>query len=354
MNLSDSSSSNHKIKSGTAAEFHVPTHLVVEDLRIYYHTPNGPVRAVDGVSFELKEGQRLGIVGESGSGKSTIALSLLASHTAPAKVEGGSIHLNGVDILALDEDDVRQKRLSEISMVPQGALNSLNPVLRVRDQLLDGLKDHGVALNRQEARKKVETLLESTGLPPEVAKMYPHELSGGMKQRVAIAIAISMNPKVIVADEPTSALDVVVQRRIIQTLMAIQQKLKASIILIGHDMGLMAKFATHIAIMYGGKMVEMGTTRDIFENTLHPYTKLLISSLPHTYGKQKMEGIPGLPPSLLNPPSGCVFHPRCPNVMQRCKDLVPSLKPIEPGHVTACHIYESGTVSTGKVEVQNA
>lgn len=322
--------------------------LKVEDLVVHYHTRRGPVKAVDGVSFELQKGERLGLVGESGSGKSTIALSLIVAHKEPARIESGRILLNGVDMLTLSEAEVRQKRLSEIAMVPQGALNSLNPVMRVSNQIMDGLSDHGIRKSSNESRDFVAELLGRVGLQPDVARMFPHELSGGMKQRVTIALSISMNPSVIIADEPTSALDVVVQRQIVQTLREVQEGLGAATILIGHDMGLMAQFATRIGIMYAGRLVEIGPTRAIFNNPKHPYTQLLISSLPNTNGKRRLTGIPGITPSLLRPPSGCVFHTRCPKVFDRCSMELPQLTGGDDGRQQACHLYTEEVTSPEK------
>ncbi len=320
----------------TATTVEIP--LKVEDLKVYYHTRRGPVKAVDGVSFELRRGERLGLVGESGSGKSTIALALMMAHKAPARIEGGRIELNGSNLLDDGEERIRQRRLSEIAMVPQGALNSLNPVMRVRNQMIDGLKDHGVRMSDGAFGERVSELLRSVGLHPDVASRYPHELSGGMKQRVAIAIAISMNPSVIIADEPTSALDVVVQKQVVQTLREVQEQIGAAAIMIGHDMGLMAQFASRIGIMYGGKIAEIGTAADIFKNPRHPYTRLLISSLPDTRAKRTLEGIPGLTPSLLRPPPGCVFHPRCPEAMEICSRDLPIPRRVGEHQIASCHL----------------
>jgi peptide/nickel transport system ATP-binding protein len=313
--------------------------LRVENLEVHYHTRRGAVKAVDGVSFELRAGERLGLVGESGSGKSTIALALMVAHKEPAKIEGGKILLNGVDMLTLSDTEVRSKRLSEIAMVPQGALNSLNPVMRVSDQMIDGIRAHGIKKNKDEYAEFIKDLLDRVGLDSSVADMYPHELSGGMKQRVTIALSISMDPSVIIADEPTSALDVVVQRQIVQTLLEAQERISAATILIGHDMGLMAQFATRIGIMYAGRLVEIGPTNEIFNDPKHPYTQLLISSLPNTRGKRRLSGIPGITPSLLDLPSGCVFHTRCPQATDRCKIEVPELVTADNGHSQACHLY---------------
>jgi peptide/nickel transport system ATP-binding protein len=315
--------------------------LQVQGLKTYYHTPAGPVKAVDGVSFDLLPGQRFGLVGESGSGKSTVAYSIMRLMRPPANIEAGEVLLDGVDLLQLSNEQMRRVRLAEIAMVSQGAMNSLNPVVRVRQQLLDGLIDHGVHLSDTQANKHIADLLGRVGLKPEVAGMFPHQLSGGMKQRVSMAVAISLRPKVIIADEPTSALDVVVQRRVMQTLRRVQEELGAAVILIGHDMGLMAQFADHVGVMYAGKLVEISPVAEMFEAPQHPYSQLLMESLPSLDRKDAFHSIKDLPPSLLNPPSGCVFHPRCPHVMDRCKTEVPIMQAAEkPGHQAACHLLD--------------
>ncbi len=313
--------------------------LSVRDLRVYYHTPRGAARAVDGVSFSLEAGERLGLVGESGSGKSTIALSLMRLIKPPGVIEGGEILLEGEDLLIKTEEQMRQLRLAGVAMIAQGAMNSLNPVKRVREQLLDGLADHGQALAKGAATERIGELLRSVGLKPEVAKMFPHELSGGMKQRVVIAIAISLRPKVIIADEPTSALDVVVQRQIMDTLLRVQSDLGAAVILIGHDMGLMAQFVTRLGVMYAGKLVELCPTEALFDEPLMPYSQLLIASLPSLTMKGELRGIPGLPPSLLDRPTGCPFRARCPHAFERCAVEEPALRELRPGHWAACHLY---------------
>jgi len=313
--------------------------LHVEELRVYYHTPRGAVRAVDGVSFDLAPRERLGFVGESGSGKTTIAMALMRLIKPPGKIEGGRVTLGDTDVLALPDEAMRRLRLADIAMVAQGAMNSLNPVKRIREQLADALFDHGERLSRQALKLRVATLLRRVGLGAEVAQMFPHELSGGMKQRVVIAIAISLRPKLIIADEPTSALDVVVQRQIMETLREVQDDLGASVILIGHDMGLMAQFVTRLGVMYAGKLAELGGVDDLFDEPLHPYAQLLIGSLPSLDRKGAFEGIPGVPPSLLDRPSGCPFRPRCPQAFDRCALEEPRLREVRPGHWVSCHLY---------------
>jgi oligopeptide/dipeptide ABC transporter ATP-binding protein len=314
--------------------------LQVRDLRVYYHTVLGAVRAVDGVSFDLRTGERLGLVGESGSGKSTVAMALMRLIKPPGRIESGQALFEGADLLALPEQDMRRLRLAAIALVAQGAMNSLNPVIRVRRQFADALRDHGEALTRSALDARIRELLATVGLGREVADKYPHELSGGMKQRVVIAIAISLRARVIIADEPTSALDVVVQRQVVETLRRVQEKIGASILLVGHDMGLMAQVVDRLGVMYAGTLAEVCGVEAIFREPLHPYTQLLIASLPTLERKGAFRGIPGLPPSLLNRPRGCSFRSRCPHAMQRCEVDAPVLREVRPDHFVACHLYE--------------
>jgi peptide/nickel transport system ATP-binding protein len=236
-------------------------------------------------------------------------------------------------------EEMRRVRLAKIALVPQGAMNSLNPVIRIKDQILDGVRAHQNGHAERDVLGRLPELLSTVGLDANVLNLFPHELSGGMKQRVCIAIGISLQPQVIIADEPTSALDVVVQRQIMQTLGEVQQRLKASVLLVGHDMGLMAQFVDRIGVMYGGRLVEVGPVRAMFTEPLHPYTQMLISSLPSLGTKGIFRGIPGTPPSLLSPPSGCVFHPRCPKLLPQCPEVVPKLREVRPGRWVSCHLY---------------
>lgn len=313
--------------------------LDVKDLRVSYHTARGPVRAVNGVSFFLKPRERLGLVGESGSGKSTTALSLMRLIHSPGVIEGGEILLDGTDLLRLSEEEMRRVRFADIALIPQGAMNSLNPVMKVGEQLRDTIRAHMTTESKTTLDTRIQAVLESVDLQADVMEAFPHELSGGMKQRVCIAMSILLSPKVIIADEPTSALDVVVQRQVMETLGRVQNELGASVILVGHDMGLMAQFVDRIGVMYGGKLVEVGPVRDIFKDPLHPYTQLLIGSLPTLASKEMFKGIPGLTPSLLMPPPGCMFHPRCPQVMAHCSDEIPNLVEIKPERWVSCHLY---------------
>lgn len=313
--------------------------LRVQDLRVYYHTPEGPVRAVDGVNFALHRGERFGLVGESGSGKSTAAFAILRLTKPPAKIEGGQVNLDGVNLLQLGEAEMNRMRFSRISLIPQGAMNSLNPVMRIRGQLADVIQTHDKDTRQEDVDTRIGELLEMVGLRKRIAQMYPHELSGGMKQRVCIAMAISLRPQVVIADEPTSALDVVTQRQVMETLERVQSMLDASVILVGHDMGLMAQFVDTIGVMYAGRMVEIGPVEQLFSHPQHPYTQMLISSLPSLEVKGNFKGIPGITPSLRRLPPGCHFHPRCPHVMDRCRVDLPVLTEIEPQRWTACHLY---------------
>jgi peptide/nickel transport system ATP-binding protein len=235
---------------------------------------------------------------------------------------------------------MRKARATQISMIPQGAMNSLNPVMRIGDQIVDTIQAHSRDRSSDALEKRVYEALESVGLKRGVARMYPHELSGGMKQRVCIAIAVALRPKVIIADEPTSALDVVVQRQVMETIGRLQEEMGLAIILIGHDMGLMAQFVDHLAVMYSGKLAELSPVRQIFDAPLHPYTQLLIDSLPRLEQKGTFKGIPGLPPSLTAVPPGCVFNPRCPYVMDRCRTVIPEYREAREDRWVACHLHE--------------
>jgi peptide/nickel transport system ATP-binding protein len=311
--------------------------LRVEGLRVAFDHPLGKVQAVDDVSFALSPGERFGLAGESGSGKSTLALSILRLIKPPGRIEAGEVWLAGTRLGDLDEDGMRALRLAGIALVPQGSMNSLNPVLRIGGQIGDALGEHGLPLTRGEEERRIAALLAEVGLPESVARMYPHELSGGMKQRACIAIAICLRPKVIIADEPTSALDVVVQRQVMATLARVQRELGAAVILVGHDMGLMAQFVDRLAIMYAGRLVEVAPIAEMITRPRHPYTRALIASLPSLDTRGALAGIPGLAPLLRDLPDGCAFHPRCTLAVGRCRTEKPKLRDIDGAQV-ACHL----------------
>jgi peptide/nickel transport system ATP-binding protein len=315
--------------------------LNVVDLQVTYYTDAGRAKALDNVTFTLNAGEKLGLVGESGSGKSTMALAMMRMIKPPGRIEGGQVIVDGTDLTKLSEENMLKARLSKIAYIPQGAMNSLNPVLRIGAQMMDAIQAHQPRLPRAEMQAKCYKALESVELKPQVFKMYPHELSGGMKQRVCIAIGILLQPKVIIADEPTSALDVVTQRQVMETIDRVQKQIGAAVILIGHDMGLMAQSMDKVAVMYAGRIVELSTVKEMFTDPKHPYAKALIKSLPKLDNKGVFQGIPGLAPSLLRLPSGCAFHPRCADAMERCKTLRPELETMPGGRKVICHLYSS-------------
>ena len=297
--------------------------LAVEGLSMQYETSAGLVRAVDGVSFTLQRGQALGLVGESGCGKSSIALSLLRLLPENARITGGRILLNGVDVVPLAEEQMRGLRWSSISLVFQAAMNSLNPVYRVGDQIIEALDEH-VRLTREEAGERVGELFDLVGLDRAHIGHYPHEYSGGMKQRAVIAMALSCDPEVVIADEPTTALDVIVQDRILREMKRVRAELNMSMIYISHDMAVIAEVSDVVGVMYAGRIVEMGGTADVFGSPIHPYTRALVSAFPSVSGeKQELVTLPGEPPNLMEPPAGCRFHPRCPFATDACRSEEP-------------------------------
>jgi len=257
----------------------------------------------------------------------------------PGRIEGGSVVVGDTDITALSDEAMLKARLSKIAYIPQGAMNSLNPVLRIGRQMADAIKAHDPTVAKSEVEERCIDALASVDLKPAVYKMYAHELSGGMKQRVCIAIGILLKPQVIIADEPTSALDVVTQRQVMETIDHVQDQIGAAVILIGHDMGLMAQFVDKVAVMYTGRLVEVSAVRDMFTDPKHPYARALISSLPSLENKGVFQGIPGLAPALLRLPGGCTFHPRCPHAMEVCTTTRPSLSTLENGREVECHLF---------------
>lgn len=314
--------------------------LDVVDLRVHYETPRGDVVAVNSVSFQIYKGETVGLVGESGCGKTTTAMAILRLVQPPGRIVGGQIKLEGQDVAPLSESEFRELRWKKIALVPQGAMNSLNPVMRIYKQIADAITTHEGKQEPEKLKTRILDLLNLVGLPARVYDMYPHELSGGMKQRACIAMGIALNPPLVIADEPTSALDVVVQRVVAQTLMDIRKRLGVSMILIGHDMGLQAQLVDRLIVMYAGNIVEIAPVRGAFKNPLHPYTQLLIASIPSIKEKKPLKITEGLTHDLRNPPPGCAFQFRCPFVKNLCRAEKPKLKEYAPDQLAACHMYE--------------
>jgi oligopeptide/dipeptide ABC transporter, ATP-binding protein, C-terminal domain len=313
--------------------------LEVENLRMYYKTKEGYVRAVDDVSFDLSKGDFLGIAGESASGKTSLAMTIMRLLPTNAEIKSGKILLDGMDILSMKESELRKIRWTKISLVPQGSMNSLNPVFNIGSQIVEGIVEHKL-MDKKAAWKRAEELLELVGIERNRIKSYPHELSGGMKQRVAIAMALSNNPDIVILDEPTTALDVIVQANIMNLLRDLKSKLNMTMILVTHDLSIIADLCNKVIIYYAGKIAEMGSILSVYSKPLHPYTQGLLASFPNIRAKrQKLSYIPGTPPNLINPPKGCRFHPRCPFAFERCRVEEPQLREIEPGHYVACHLY---------------
>ncbi len=299
--------------------------LVVDDLKMHYMTRAGVVRAVDGVSFSVGRGQSLGLVGESGCGKSSIAMTLLKLLPDNAELVSGSISLNGVDLVPLGEEEMREHRWDRISMVFQAAMNSLDPVYRVGDQIIEALEAHSATAHR-EGMERVRELFDLVSLDPSFIMRYPHEYSGGMRQRAIIAMALACEPDLIVADEPTTALDVIVQDRILREMKDIQRSLDMSMIYISHDMAVIAEVCDTVAVMYAGKLVESGPTTEVYARPIHPYTRALMSAFPSVRGdKHDLTTLTGEPPNLLEPPGGCSFNPRCAYATDECRTSTPPI-----------------------------
>ncbi|MCP3991349.1 MAG: ABC transporter ATP-binding protein [Actinomycetia bacterium] len=313
--------------------------LEVSDLKTEFHTPDGVVHAVNGVSFTLNAGEFLGVVGESGSGKSVTMMSLLRLiPMPPGEIVDGTAVFDDADLLSMSNDRLRKVRGGKIGFIFQDPMTSLNPVLTLGHQISEPLKIHN-GLSSKEAGEKAAELLTMVGIPDahQRLKAYPHELSGGMRQRVMIAIALACSPDVIIADEPTTALDVTVQAQIIEIVKDLREKLGTAVIWITHDLGVVAGIADRVVVMYGGQIVEEATVNNLYGQPEHPYTQGLLNSMPRLDQKgQALESIKGQPPSLHEPPSGCSFAPRCPFVVEKCTQEVPSLTEIRPGHHVAC------------------
>jgi len=315
--------------------------LKASNLKVYYSTTKGAVRAVDGVDFDVDEGSSVGLAGESGCGKTTLGLSLLKLLPSNGKIEGGSVLFKGVDIYSLSEREFREKiRWKLISMVFQGAMNALNPVFKVEAQIAEALMLHET-VSKKEAVEVARDLLRKVDIDPSMGSQYPHEFSGGMRQRAMVAMALACNPQLVIADEPTTALDVIVQKQLMDLLRRLKREMNLSLIVISHDISVIAELCDHLNIMYAGRIVERAEINELFESPLHHYTFGLISTFPTVLDKErrsKFEFIPGAPPNLLNPPEGCRFHPRCPAATEICRhNPPPPMRKITESHFVACH-----------------
>lgn len=315
--------------------------LEVKDLKTYFYTREGVVKAVDGVSFSLDSGKAIGLVGESGCGKTTTALSIMQLLPKEGKIAGGNIFVNGEDYALKSRDEIRKKRWKDVSMIFQGAMNALNPVMKVSDQIIEAIKIHE-KLDDMNARKRVKELFELVEISSKLIDCYPHEYSGGMRQRAMIAMALCCYPKLVIGDEPTTALDVMVQAQILALLKKLRSEINMSLILITHDLSIISSNCDYVAVMYGGKIAEIGLVENVLKNYKHPYTKKLVKAFPDIKGSRTMvESIPGFPPNLLFPPSGCRFSPRCDYADEVCKTVEPTLYKAGTNHFVCCHHKEA-------------
>ena len=311
--------------------------LEVNNLKTYFKTSKGMLKAVDDVSFDLDYGEALGLVGESGCGKTTSALSIAKLLPKEGHIVGGEILLEGVDMVKQPESEIRKRRWKDVSIIFQGAMNALNPVMTIGDQIAEAMVLHD-GDTKDGAMKKAEDMLELVEIPKGRIHHYPHEFSGGMKQRAMIAMALACQPKIIIGDEPTTALDVMIQAQILNLLEKLRRELSMGMILITHDLAILGETCDKIAVMYAGKIVETGNVKDLFEHACHPYTKRLIGCFPNVRGEKVIpEGIEGYPPNLLDPPTGCPFHPRCEFALEICRKSVPESVSIGGKHIVACH-----------------
>ena len=313
--------------------------MEIQNLKTYYFLPDYVIKAVDGVSMKIEEGEIIGLVGESGSGKSTLGLSILKLVPPPGRIVDGHIFFEGLDLAALGEEEIEKIRGAKISMVFQDPLTSLDPLMRVGDQLVETILAHR-NVSKEEAVEMAKEYLEMVGIPRDRFYDYPHQFSGGMRQRAMIAMAVSTQPKLLIADEPTTALDVIVQAQIMRLFEKLRDELNLSIILITHDISVAMEIADKIGVMYAGQLVEFASSYEIYKNPLHPYTKGLMEAVPNIeLEDMKLNYIPGNPPDLFNLPSGCRFHPRCSRVMEACKSREAKETWVD-NHMVRCLLYE--------------
>ncbi len=313
--------------------------LRVENLKVDYLTPDGVLQAVDNVSFEIKQGEILGLVGESGSGKSTAAMAAMRILGPPALIAGGRVIFKERDVLKMTAEELRRWHWQDVSIVMQSALNALNPVLVIQEHFVDTINAHCPEQSNGEVLERAAKLLKMVDIDPRYLKSYPHELSGGMRQRIVIALALALYPQLLIMDEPTTALDVVVEREIIKRVLQLQKEMGFAILFITHDLSLLLEFATQLGVLYAGRLVEIGPVEVFRRGGVHPYTQGLFQAVPQLHGaREAFKSIPGSPPSMKNPPPGCRFHPRCPLAEERCSKEQPELKQIAQEHQLACHV----------------
>ncbi len=313
----------------------------IKNLTVEYETRAGIVRAVDGVSLDIRRGEILGLVGESGCGKSTLGKALMRLHDGPASITGGELLFNGTDLMKLSLSEMPKVRGAEIGMVFQDPMTSLNPVQSIMDHLTETILAHESHLSRGAARERAEELVERLGIRRERLKEYPHQLSGGMRQRVMISLALALRAKLVIADEPTTSLDVIVEAKFLDLLKELQQEFGLTILLITHNIGVVAEVCDRVAVMYAAKMAEVGTAFDVFADPKHPYTQGLLKSVPNIEtAKEDLYKMGGEPPSLLHPPLGCRFHPRCPFAMEICSIKEPDFRPVGEEQLVSCWLYE--------------
>jgi peptide/nickel transport system ATP-binding protein len=315
--------------------------LEIRHLSTSFVTDEGDFRAVEDLSFSVKKGEFMGLVGESGCGKTTAMLSLLRLLPAAGRIVSGEVLLDGIDLMALTEQEMRHVRWLRLSLIFQGAMNALNPVRSVGDQIGEALVLHSMASDLRAARPRVAELLEMVGIAPDRMSQYPHQYSGGMRQRAMIAMALACNPRVVIADEPTTALDVMIQAQILELLERLQRDLGLAVILVTHDLSVVAEVCDRVLVMYGGVLAEHASVDSIFNEPLHPYTRLLLEAFPDlTNPESRLISIPGYPPRLNNLPPGCRFAPRCPFAVERCHIETPQVREVRPDHWATCHLIE--------------